>query len=159
MLLIIGNKNYSSWSFRPWIAMKATGIAFEERLISLNDPEFKRAIAPVSQNGKVPALDDGGVHVWESLAILEYLAEKFPHAGLWPDDPPARAHARAIPAAIPGRFRRPRPCPCDRVGNPRRLRRAAERMPDEFLAPGEAARPERRRARRCHPHRCHVERR
>jgi len=102
--LIIGNKNYSSWSFRPWIAMKAVGIAFEERLISLNDPEFKRAIAPVSQNGKVPALDDDGVHVWESLAILEYLAEKFPHAGLWPADPSARAHARAIAAEMHGGF-------------------------------------------------------
>src|ERR1700724_793130 len=98
MLLIIGNKNYSSWSFRPWIAMKAVGIAFEERVISLNDPEFKRAIAPVSQNGKVPALDEAGVHVWKSLAILESLAEKSPHAGLWPADPSARAHARAVAA-------------------------------------------------------------
>ena len=104
MLLIIGNKNYSSWSFRPWIGMKAVGIAFEERVISLNDPEFKRAIAPVSQNGKVPALDDDGAHVWESLAILEYLAEKFPHAGLWPADPSARAHARAIAAEMHGGF-------------------------------------------------------
>ena len=104
MLLIIGNKNYSSWSFRPWIGMKAVGIAFEERVISLNDPEFKRAIAPVSQNGKVPALDDGGVHVWESLAILEYLAEKFPRAGLWPADARARAHARAVAAEMHGGF-------------------------------------------------------
>ena len=104
MLLIIGNKNYSSWSFRPWIAMKAVGIAFEERVISLNDPEFKRAIAPVSQNGKVPALDDDGVHVWESLAILEYLAEKFPRAGLWPADARARAHARAVAAEMHGGF-------------------------------------------------------
>jgi glutathione S-transferase len=104
MKLIIGNKNYSSWSFRPWIAMKVAGIAFEERLISLNDPDFKRAIAPVSQNGKVPALDDDGVHVWESLAILEYLAEKFPQAGLWPADARARAHARAVAAEIHGSF-------------------------------------------------------
>jgi glutathione S-transferase len=104
MKLIIGNKNYSSWSFRPWIAMKLAGIAFEERVISLNDPDFKRAIAPVSQNGKVPALDDDGVHVWESLAILEYLAEKFPQAGLWPADARARAHARAVAAEIHGGF-------------------------------------------------------
>ena len=103
MLLIIANKNYSSWSLRPWIVMKTAGIAFEERLISLDDPEFKRAIAPVSQNGRVPALDDG-VHVWESLAILEYLAEKFPHAGLWPADPGARAHARAIAAEMHAGF-------------------------------------------------------
>ena len=103
MLLVIGNKNYSSWSFRPWIAMKAVGIAFEERVVSLSDPEFKQTIAAVSRNGKVPALDDDGVHVWESLAILEYLAEKFPHAGLWPADPSARAHARAIAAEMHGR--------------------------------------------------------
>src|SRR5262249_28872925 len=104
MKLIIGNKNYSSWSFRPWIAMKAAGIAFEERVISLSDPEFKRAIAPVSQNGKVPALDDDGVHVWETLAILEYLADKFPRAGLWPADPGARAHARAIASEMHAGF-------------------------------------------------------
>jgi glutathione S-transferase len=61
MLLIIGNKNYSSWSFRPWIAMKVAGISFEERVISLNDPDFKRAIASVSKNGRVPAIDDDGV--------------------------------------------------------------------------------------------------
>jgi glutathione S-transferase len=104
MLLVIGNKNYSSWSFRPWIAMKVAGIAFEERVISLNDPDFKRAIASVSKNGKVPAIDDDGVHVWESLAILEHLAEKFPHAGLWPADAQARAHARAIAAEMHASF-------------------------------------------------------
>jgi len=104
MKLIIGNKNYSSWSFRPWIAMKVAGVAFEERVISLDDPNFKQAISPVSQNGKVPAIDDDGVHVWESLAILEYLAEKFPRAGLWPADAGARAHARAIAAEMHGGF-------------------------------------------------------
>ena len=104
MLLIIGNKNYSSWSFRPWIAMKVAGIAFEERVISLNDPDFKRAIASVSKNGRVPAIDDDGVHVWESLAVLEYLAEKFPHAKLWPADAQARAHARAIAAEMHAGF-------------------------------------------------------
>jgi glutathione S-transferase len=104
MLLIIGNKNYSSWSFRPWIAMKVAGISFEERVISLNDPDFKRAIASVSKNGRVPAIDDDGVHVWESLAVLEYLAEKFPHAKLWPADAQARAHARAIAAEMHAGF-------------------------------------------------------
>jgi len=104
MLLIIGNKNYSSWSFRPWIAMKVAGIAFEERLISLNDPDFKRAISSVSKNGRVPAIDDDGVHVWESLAVLEYLAEKFPHVGLWPAEAQARAHARAIAAEMHASF-------------------------------------------------------
>jgi glutathione S-transferase len=104
MLLIIGNKNYSSWSFRPWIALKVAGIAFEERLISLNDPNFKSEIASVSKNGRVPAIDDDGVHVWESLAVLEYLAEKFPHAKLWPADVQARAHARAIAAEMHAGF-------------------------------------------------------
>jgi glutathione S-transferase len=102
--LIIGNKNYSSWSFRPWIAMKVAGIVFDEQVISLNDPDFKRTVLAVSRNGKVPALDDGGVHVWESIAILEYLADKFPQAGLWPSDPPARAHARAIAAEMHAGF-------------------------------------------------------
>jgi glutathione S-transferase len=104
MLLIIGNKNYSSWSFRPWIAMKVAGISFEERVISLNDPDFKRAIASVSKNGRVPAIDDDGVHVWESLAVLEYLAETFPQAKLWPLDVQARAHARAIAAEMHAGF-------------------------------------------------------
>jgi glutathione S-transferase len=102
--LIIGNKNYSSWSFRPWIAMKVAGIPFAEQVISLNDPHFKQMVAKVSPAGKVPALADGEVRVWESLAILEYLADKFPDAKLWPDDPVARAHARAIAAEMHAGF-------------------------------------------------------
>jgi glutathione S-transferase len=102
--LIIGNKNYSSWSFRPWIAMKVADIAFDEVVISLDAPDFKERVSKVSGTGKVPALDDDGVHVWESLAILEYLAEKFPEAGLWPSDPAARAHARAIAAEMHAGF-------------------------------------------------------
>ena len=94
--LIIGNKNYSSWSFRPWIAMKVAGIAFEETVISLDAGDFKAHVGPVSGTGKVPVLIDDDVRVWESLAILEYLAEKFPNAALWPADAAARAHARAI---------------------------------------------------------------
>src|SRR5687768_17123116 len=94
--LLIGNKNYSSWSFRPWIAMKAAGIPFAETVISLDAPEFKEQVTRVSGTGKVPALADGGVQIWESLAILEYLAEGFPSAQLWPSDAAARAHARAI---------------------------------------------------------------
>jgi glutathione S-transferase len=94
--LTIGNKNYSSWSMRPWIAMKVAGIAFDETVISLNDPQFKPTLLELSPTGKVPALVDGDVHVWESLAILEYVAEKFPAVNLWPADAGARAHARAI---------------------------------------------------------------
>jgi glutathione S-transferase len=96
MKLILGNKNYSSWSMRPWLAMKVAGLPFEEEVISLNAPEFKSRLLQVSGTGKVPTLIDGEVRVWESLAILEYLAEKFPAAKLWPADPQARAHARAI---------------------------------------------------------------
>ncbi len=94
--LVIGNKNYSSWSLRPWLAMKVAGIAFEERLIPLHTPDFKAQVAAVSPAGRVPVLVDGDIHVWESLAILEYLAEKFADARLWPTSTAARAQARAI---------------------------------------------------------------
>jgi glutathione S-transferase len=94
--LIIGNKNYSSWSMRPWIAMKVAGIPFDETVISLYVDGSPEKIREHSPAGKVPILHDGDVSVWESLAILEFLAEKFPAANLWPADPAARAHARAI---------------------------------------------------------------
>jgi glutathione S-transferase len=93
--LTIGNKNYSSWSMRPWFAMKVAGIPFEETVISLNAPDFKERLK-ISGTGKVPVLVDGAVQVWESLAILEYLAETIPAAKLWPANPAARAHARVI---------------------------------------------------------------
>jgi glutathione S-transferase len=102
--LIIGNKNYSSWSLRPWIAMKVAGIAFEETVISLDAADFKQQIAKVSPAGKVPVLVDGDVYVWESLAILEYLAEKFPGAKLWPAETSARAHARVLAAEMHAGF-------------------------------------------------------
>lgn len=104
LTLTIGNKNYSSWSFRPWIAMKVVGITFDEVVISLDAPDFKVRLLKISGTGKVPALDDNGVHVWESLAILEYLAERFPEAQLWPADPAARAHARAIASEMHAGF-------------------------------------------------------
>jgi glutathione S-transferase len=102
--LIIGNKNYSSWSLRPWIAMKVAGIAFDEEVISLSATDFKARVSRVSGAAKVPALVDGDVHVWESLAILEYLAEKYPRARLWPADPAPRALARAIAAEMHAGF-------------------------------------------------------
>jgi glutathione S-transferase len=102
--LILGNKNYSSWSLRPWIALKVAGIPFEETVISLDAADFKARVGAVSGTGKVPVLIDGDVHVWESLAILEYLAEKFPAAGLWPADAAARAHARAIASEMHAGF-------------------------------------------------------
>ena len=104
LTLVIGNKNYSSWSFRPWIAMKVAGIAFDEVVISLDAPDFKSRVSKISGTGKVPALDDNGIHVWESLAILEYLADRFPAARLWPADPAARARARAISSEMHAGF-------------------------------------------------------
>ena len=104
LTLVIGNKNYSSWSFRPWIAMKAAGIPFDEVVISLDAADFKERVLKVSGTGKVPVLIDGNVRVWESLAILEYLAEKFPDAKLWPEDPAARAHARTISSEMHAGF-------------------------------------------------------
>jgi len=102
--LVIGNKNYSSWSFRPWLAMKVAGIAFEETVISLEAKDFKARVMAVSGAGKVPVLIDGEIRVWESLAILEYLAEKFPAASLWPKDDGARAQARAVAAEMHAGF-------------------------------------------------------
>src|SRR6202035_3315328 len=104
LLLLIGNKNYSSWSLRPWIAMKVAGIAFAEEVISLDASDFKARVGQISATGKVPALADGETQVWESLAILEYLAEKFPQARLWPAEQSARAHARAIAAEMHAGF-------------------------------------------------------
>jgi len=104
LTLVIGNKNYSSWSFRPWIGMKVAGIAFSEKLIPLYAPGSKEDILKASPAGKVPVLIDGDVAVWESLAILDYLADKFPDAGLWPADLKARAVARSISAEMHAGF-------------------------------------------------------
>ncbi len=102
--LIIGNKNYSSWSFRPWIGMKTAGVAFEETVVSLEAKDFKARITALSGAGKVPVLLDGDVRVWESLAILEYVAEKFPAARLWPESAAARARARAVASEMHAGF-------------------------------------------------------
>ena len=95
MKLHIGNKNYSSWSMRPWIAMRHGEIAFEEILTPFDDHGGNPAFREFSPTGKVPALVDGDLTIWESLAILEYVAEKHPDAGLWPEDRVERARARA----------------------------------------------------------------
>jgi len=102
MQLVIGNKNYSSWSLRPWIAMKVLGIAFDEVRIPLYQPGSKERIHGYSQAGKVPILRDGDTVVWDSLAILEYLAERHPH--LWPADRAQRAKARSISAEMHSGF-------------------------------------------------------
>lgn len=93
--LILGNKNYSSWSLRPWLAMKQTGAAFDEIVIGIGKGDTAERIGAHSPSRKVPALKHGKVTVWESLAICEYLAELFPTAALWPADRGARAMARS----------------------------------------------------------------
>ena len=104
--LVIGNKNYSSWSMRPWLAMRASNIAFEEIFIPLytDNKADKDRILSFSPAGKVPTLIDGDVAVWDSLAIIEYLAERFPDKKLWPDDRAERAHARSISAEMHSGF-------------------------------------------------------
>jgi glutathione S-transferase len=103
--LVIGNKNYSSWSMRPWIALRAANIAFEEVFIPLyTGAADKEKILSFSRSGKVPVLVDGDVTVWDSLAIIEYAAERFPEARLWPEDRARRAHARSISAEMHSGF-------------------------------------------------------
>jgi glutathione S-transferase len=102
--LTIGNKNYSSWSLRPWLALKAAGIPFEETVIPIYEPGSKEKFLARSPAGKVPILQDGAMTVWESLAILEYIAEKFPDAALWPQGAAARAHARSIASEMHAGF-------------------------------------------------------
>ena len=109
MKLYIGNKNYSSWSMRPWVALRQFGISFEEVKIRFDsfepDSNFKQTLARVSPAGAVPVLVDEGFAVWDTLAIAEYLAEKFPQHALWPKDPQARARARSLCAEMHGGFR------------------------------------------------------
>src|ERR1700750_3122388 len=104
--LVIGNKNYSSWSMRPWLAMRPSHIDFEEIFVPIytDDKADKDRILSFSPAGKVPILIDGDIAVWDSLAIIEYLAERFPDAGLWPTDVAERAHARAISAEMHSGF-------------------------------------------------------
>jgi glutathione S-transferase len=102
--LILGNKAYSSWSLRPWLAMRACGVSFEEIVIPLYEPGSPEEIKSHSPTGKVPCLIDGDVTVWDSLAILEYLAETVPEAQLWPADKAARAEARAVSAEMHSGF-------------------------------------------------------
>ena len=108
LTLYIGNKNYSSWSMRPWVLMKQAGLPFEERMVRFDafdsDSRFKAEVGKVNPAGRVPVLVDEGFAVWDSLAICEYLAEKFPGQALWPRDAQARARARSICAEMHGGF-------------------------------------------------------
>jgi glutathione S-transferase len=103
--LVIGNKNYSSWSMRPWLALRANDIAFDEVFIPLYTGDAdKRRILDFTPSGKVPALIDGDITIWDSLAIIEYVAERFPQSRIWPEDRARRAHARSISAEMHSGF-------------------------------------------------------
>lgn len=106
--LLIGNKNYSSWSMRPWVLLRQLQIPFEEVMVRFDsfdgDSAFKRALAGVNPAGKVPVLVDDGFAVWDTLAITEYVAERFPERGVWPPDRQARARARSVCAEMHSGF-------------------------------------------------------
>ena len=108
MQLVIGNKNYSSWSMRPWVLLKQAGIAFDERRIRFDaftpESQFKTELASVTPTGRVPVLIAGALTVWDTLAIAEYLAETFPAKQLWPRDAAARARARSVCAEMHSGF-------------------------------------------------------
>jgi glutathione S-transferase len=128
--LVIGDKNVSSWSLRPWLAMKRAGIPFREINITLRTPETKARILAYSPAGRVPVLLVDGKAIWDSLAILEYLAEAHPEAKLWPEAGEARAQARSMAAEMHSGFQALREhCPMDLV---RRLPKAS--LPDEVGA-------------------------
>ncbi|MFZ5547404.1 MAG: glutathione S-transferase family protein [Pseudomonadota bacterium] len=109
MQLYIGNKNYSSWSMRPWVALRQFGIPFDEVLVRFDSfdegSNFKQTMARVTPTGTVPVLVDEGFPVWDTLAIAEYLADKYPQHALWPRDPQARARARSLCAEMHAGFR------------------------------------------------------
>lgn len=102
--LVIGNKNYSSWSLRPWLAMRHAGIAFQEVLVRLRQPDTKETLLSHGPSGKAPVLHHGDLTVWDSLAICDYIADRFPTAHLWPADPAARAVARSVSAEMHAGF-------------------------------------------------------
>ncbi len=104
LTLVIGNKNYSSWSMRPWVAMKAFNIPFTEVRVLLDQPDTSNNIARYTASGRVPVLLAGDMAIWDSLAICEYLAEQFPDKHMWPSDVAARALARSVCAEMHSSF-------------------------------------------------------
>jgi glutathione S-transferase len=100
--LTIGNYNYSSWSMRPWVALTAAGMAFDTQMVQLDSPEFAAHVPTINPAGKVPVLQDGGLTVWDTLAIIEYAAESYP--AIWPADKARRARARSLCAQMHSGF-------------------------------------------------------
>jgi glutathione S-transferase len=121
LTLVIGNKNYSSWSLRPWLAMAATGVPFAEVIVPLEFPNSKQQILQYSPTGKVPALKYGNLLLWESLAIIEFVNDKHPEAKLWPEEQEIRALARALASEVHAGY------PHLRAHCPMNLRRRAPR--------------------------------
>lgn len=116
-VLYIGNKNYSSWSFRPWIGLRVANIAFDEKLVPFDMPAGNPAFKAFSPTGKVPVLIDGDLTIWESLAILDHVARKHPQAGLWPENQTYRSRAMAMSAEMMSSF------PALRAACPMNMRR------------------------------------
>ncbi|RYG72379.1 glutathione S-transferase family protein [bacterium] len=104
LTLYIGNRSYSSWSLRPWMALKHAGLAFDDVVIPLDQPDTRESILRHSPSGRVPALAHGALRLWDSLAICEYVNELAPAARLWPEDPATRAVARAVSAEMHSGF-------------------------------------------------------
>jgi glutathione S-transferase len=127
--LVIGSKNYSSWSLRPWLALAHHQVPFEEIVIPIDQPDTAPRIRQYSPAGKVPILIDGDAVVWESLAILEHLNERLPRLQLWPKEPAARAHARAIATEMHAGFA------ALRQNCPMNLRRRKKRAPAPEMEP------------------------
>lgn len=131
MKLVIGNKNYSSWSLRPWLLLTAHGLPFEEVRIPLDTGETPDLLARWTPAGRVPALHDDGLSIWDSLAICEYVSEKYLDGRGWPDDPGARARARSCSAEMHSGFfalRSRLPMNCRALG--RRVEFSAELQPE-----------------------------
>ncbi len=127
--LVIGNKVWSSWSLRPWLVMKRFGIPFEEVNVRLRQTDSKAKILAHSPSGKVPLLIDGDLLVWDSLAIIEYLVDRYPDLEIWPADPETRAVARSVSAEMHAGFQALRElCPMDIL--------ATRPMPEETEALG-----------------------
>ncbi len=135
--LVIGNKNYSSWSLRAWLLLRQAGIDFHERRIALDEPGTRAAIADVSPARRVPVLLMGNETIWDSLAIAETIAERHPEKHLWPADPAMRAHARSISAEMHAGFpalRQQMPMNCRAMGRKVPLSDALQEDIDRVIA-------------------------
>ena len=129
--LIIANKAYSSWSLRPWILLAHFKIPFEEVVIAMDQPQTRATMLKYAPTGKCPSLRDGAVTIWESLAIIEYVAEKYPAKPIWPRAKAARAHARSLASEMHAGFQALRQnCPTQFRRQPRRIELSAETLAD-----------------------------